>query len=313
MSRIAFLFPGQGAQYPGMGQDLHDGLREAREVFDRADEALGESISRICFHGLEDELALTENTQPAILTCSVAALAGLTSRGVQAAAAAGHSLGEYSAHVAAGTLSFDDAVRTVRQRGRFMQDAVPVGTGAMAALIGLELKQVAAICEDAAGGQVVQPANLNAEKQIVIAGHAEAVERARLAALEAGARKAVPLQVSAPFHCALMEPAALRLEEVLLELPFSTPDVPVYANVLAAPVVAADDARARLVEQVASAVRWHETTQRLIADGFDTLIELGPGRVLTGLAKRVSRDLTLYNVSDMESLDRVAASLREDG
>jgi [acyl-carrier-protein] S-malonyltransferase len=229
--RFGLLFPGQGAQAPGMGRALYDAFAEAREVFEAADEALGESIARVCFEGTADELALTENTQPAILTTSIAALRVLEAAGMpRPSAAAGHSLGEYSAHVAAGTIRFPDAVATVRSRGRFMQEAVPVGVGAMAAVLGLDAEVVDEICREAAGGRVVSAANRNSPGQIVIAGHVDAVERACVLASDRGARKAVALPVSAPFHCALMEPAAIRLREVLEVLPFEDPAYPVHAN-----------------------------------------------------------------------------------
>lgn len=312
--RYALLFPGQGAQAAGMGRDLHDGVAEARAVFEEADGALGEPLSGLCFDGPDEDLARTENTQPAILTVSIAALRALEVRGLPAAAAAaGHSLGEYSAHVAAGTLTFADAVRCVRARGRFMQEAVPLGVGAMAALIGLDPPDVEAICAEAARGQIVSPANLNSPGQIVIAGHAEAVDRARGLAVERGARKAVPLPVSAPFHCALMEPAAERLAPVLEGLAWSAPSMPVYANVDAAAVTDAAGARRRLVQQVASPVRWIDVVQRMIDDGIRTFVEVGPGKVLSGLVRRIDRGTTVHAVSDRASADAAVAALAAPG
>jgi [acyl-carrier-protein] S-malonyltransferase len=312
--RFGLLFPGQGSQSTGMGRELHDAVPEARAVFEEADAALEESLSRLCFEGPDENLARTENTQPAILTVSIAALRALEAAGLTpAAAAAGHSLGEYSAHVAAGTLTFSDAVRCVRARGRFMQDAVPVGVGAMAALIGLEPPEVEALCADAAQGQVVSSANLNSPGQIVIAGHAEAVERARALAVERGARKAVPLPVSAPFHCALMGPAAERLAPVLESLAWTNPNVPVYANVDAVAVSEAAEARRRLVEQVASPVRWIQVIEAMLGDGIRTFLEVGPGRVLSGLVRRIDRGATVHAVSDPASVDAAVAAMRPTG
>jgi [acyl-carrier-protein] S-malonyltransferase len=287
-----------------MGRELADAVPEARRVFDTADETLGFSLSEMCFSGSAEELALTENTQPSILTVSVAAWRALAQRGIEAEAAAGHSLGEYSAHVAAGTLSFADAVGAVRSRGRFMQEAVAVGEGAMAAILGLELDRVREVCAQVADHQVVEAANINAPGQIVLAGHAEAVQRAIVACREAGARRAVELAVSAPFHSSLMRPAAERLAPVLRALPFADPAIPVYTNVDAAPVTNGEAAREALVRQVASPVRWHEVIEQMAADGFDTLIELGPGNVLSGLARRIRRDLRTASVSDPEGVQK---------
>ncbi len=309
MSCCALLFPGQGSQHSGMGRALAEAFAESREVFEQADRALESSISAICFEGSEEQLELTENTQPAVLTVSVAALRALEARGVRAVAAAGHSLGEYSAHVAAGTLAFDDAVRTVRARGRFMQLAVPVGQGAMAAILGLEQDELAAICEAVAGSQVVSPANLNAPGQIVIAGHSEAVDRAVEAARQAGARRAVPLPVSAPFHCALMRPAADRLRPVLDSIQMQAPSMPVYTNADAAPVATADGARQALVRQVTAPVRWAELAGTMFDSGIDSFIEVGPGRVLAGLMRRIRKAARVFNVEDPDGLQRAVSEL----
>lgn len=310
MTRYAAIFPGQGAQHPGMGKDLAAAESAAAAVFGQADDALELPLTELCFRGSEADLARTEITQPAILTASVAAYRAFAARGGPApAAAAGHSLGEYSAHVAAATMSFSDAVRAVRQRGRFMQEAVPEGVGAMAAILGLEREQLEAVCREAAGGEVVACANFNGPGQIVIAGHAGAVARACAGASAAGARRAVPLQVSAPFHCSLMEPAAQRLGPVLDRVAFGDPVIPVYTNVDAAPVRAAGDARAALVRQVASPVRWDEEVERMLADGIDTFVEFGPGKVLAGLIRRIRKDARVHSVSDAESLDATLAAL----
>jgi [acyl-carrier-protein] S-malonyltransferase len=307
--KIAFVFPGQGAQVPGMGLDLATSITASREIFAAADKALDFEISALCFHGSPEDLALTENTQPAILTVSVAAWRGLAERGIAPLAAAGHSLGEYSAHVAAGTISFADAVRAVRVRGSLMQEAVPIGVGAMAAILGLGLDEVRAVCVAVADHEIVEAANINAPGQIVLAGHATAVQRAIAACREAGARRAVALAVSAPFHSSLMEPAARRLAPVLNEIAFADPEVPIYTNVDAAPVTRGSEARDALIRQVASPVRWQELIERMADDGFDTFVEIGPGKVLSGLARRIRRELTTVQVSDPEGIDRAVEML----
>jgi [acyl-carrier-protein] S-malonyltransferase len=293
-----------------MGKDLAAAHPSAAAVFRAADDALGFGLTALCFEGPEAELVRTEITQPSILTVAIAAFRAFEARGgARPAAAAGHSLGEYAAHVAAGTLSFEDAVRSVRQRGRFMQEAVPPGEGAMAAILGLSRAAVESAVASAAQGEVVSLANVNGPDQIVIAGHAGAVSRACDAALAAGARRAVPLQVSAPFHCALMEPAARRLDVVLRALTFCDPSIPVYTNVDAAPVRDAGAARDALVRQVASPVRWDEEVSRMADDGIATFVEFGPGRVLAGLVRRIRKDVRVLSVPDAAGLDAAISEL----
>ena len=301
---IAHVFPGQGSQYVGMGKALAETFPICRDTFDQADEALGEPLSRLCFDGPSAELTLTANTQPAVLAVSVAAQRLLASRGLQAGLMAGHSLGEYSAHVAAGTLSFADALRAVRRRGRYMQEAVPLGAGAMAAVLGLDAGLVTQACEDAARGEVVSPANLNAPGQVVIAGAHDAVARAGARARELGARRVLPLPVSAPFHCRLMRPAQARLEPELRALVVSNPAVPVIANVDAEPKRDAAAAIDALVEQVSAPVQWEAVVRRLAACGARTYVEVGPGTVLAGLIRKIDRRAAVVGV---DSPDGVAA------
>jgi [acyl-carrier-protein] S-malonyltransferase len=307
---IAYVFPGQGAQKVGMGQALADALPICRQVFEDADAALGEPLSRLCFEGPEDRLQLTENTQPAILAASVAALRAVESLGMRPAFAAGHSLGEYAAYVAAGTISFADALRAVRRRGQFMQEAVPVGEGAMAAILGLDAPAVTAACDAARAelsGRVVAPANLNAPGQVVIAGHADAVARAGELAKAAGAKRVIPLAVSAPFHCVLMKPAEDRLAPLLRALEVHQPAIPVIANVDAEPKRTAADAVDGLIRQVSSPVRWEDVVARLIAEGVDTFVELGPGTVLSGLIKKIDRRVTVISIGAPEDLGALEA------
>jgi len=301
---IAFLFPGQGSQAIGMSKDLAEQYPIARQTFEEADDALGHKLSQLCFEGPEDQLRLTEVTQPAILTASVAAWRVVNENGLKPRFVAGHSLGEYSAHVAAGTLSFTDAVRTVRNRGKYMQEAVPVGVGSMAAILGMEFERVAAVCRDAAEGEVCEPANINSQQQIVISGHTAAVERATKLADERGAKRAKILQVSAPFHCSLMKPAQDRLAADLASITFSKPAVGVVCNVDAALLEDADRSRDALIRQVTGPVKWEQSMRLLIAQGVDTFVELGPGKVLCGLMRQIDRSQKCVNVADEASLQK---------
>ena len=310
---IAFVFPGQGAQKVGMGQSLVARFPICRDVFAEADAALSETLSTMCFEGPADALMLTENTQPAILGMSVAVLRLVESYGIRPSFAAGHSLGEYSAHVAAGTLSFADALRTVRRRGRYMQEAVPVGEGAMAAILGLDAENVARACGEAVtalAGRVVSPANLNAPGQVVIAGHADAVALAGERAKSLGAKRAIPLAVSAPFHCALMKPAEDRLAPELRALAASNPAFPVVANVDAELKRDAHSSIDALIKQVSSPVRWEQVVRRLITEGVTTFVELGPGSVLAGLIKKIDRGVKVMSVEDPQGLEAALLLLR---
>ena len=308
-SSITFLFPGQGSQSVGMGKELASNHAVARQTFEEADEALGYKLSDLCFEGPEEKLKLTEITQPAILTASVAAWRVLHEKGIKPAFVAGHSLGEYSAHVAAGTLSFADAVRTVRNRGKYMQEAVPVGVGAMAAILGMSLTQVSKIAAESAAGEVCQAANINSPEQIVISGNTGAVARAIQLAAERGAKKAVSLPVSAPFHCALMQPAQDRLAVDLRALTFENPSCPVICNVDATAVTSPEAARDALIRQVTGAVRWEESVRQLIDGGAALFIEVGPGKVLWGLMRQIDRSKTCLTVGDEASLQKSLTNL----
>lgn len=303
-SNLAFLFPGQGSQAVGMGKELAETHAVARRTFEEADEALGYKLSQLCFEGPEDQLRLTEITQPAILTASVAAWRVLDEKGLKPKFVAGHSLGEYSAHVAAGTLTFADAVRTVRNRGKYMQEAVPVGVGAMAAVLGMNFDKVIAVCAEAAHGEVCEAANINSAEQIVISGNTGAVERAAKLAPERGAKKAVMLPVSAPFHCSLMKPAQDRLAADLRALTFQKPGVPVVCNVDAAPVTDGDASREALIRQVTGSVKWEPSIRWLIGQGVGTFVEVGPGKVLCGLMRQIDRSKSAVNVGDEASLQK---------
>jgi len=290
-----------------MGKGLAALYPVAQQTFQEADDALGFSISQLCFAGPDSQLKLTENTQPAILTMSIAVARVLREKGIVPQFTAGHSLGEYSAHVVAGTLPFAEAVRAVRNRGRYMQEAVPAGEGGMAAILGMPLDQLQQVCADASQGEVVAPANINSPDQIVISGHQKAVERAADLARQRGAKRAVMLIVSAPFHCALMQPAQERLEKDLQELQFSNPEIPVISNIDAAPKTTAEGSRQALVRQVTGAVQWAKSMQTLIGLGVTTFIEVGPGKVLTGLMRQIDRSQTCLNAEDEASVQKVAS------
>ena len=306
---VAFVFPGQGSQKVGMGKALAEAFPEARAVFAEADAALGFSLSRLCFEGPEAELQLTANTQPAILAASVAAWRVLEARGGRPDWVAGHSLGEYSALVAARALELKDAVVAVRRRGQYMQEAVPAGEGAMAAILGLELPAVEQACREAARGQVVSPANINGPGQVVVAGHAAAVDRAVEACKAAGATRAVRLAVSAPFHCALMAPAQTRLAADLARVPFRDAAVPVVNNADARAVRTAGECRDGLVRQVSAPVRWQEGVERLAREGVTIFVEVGPGTVLSGLVRRIVKGAKVVHVEDPVSLEKTLAVL----
>ena len=313
MSKTAFVFPGQGSQKVGMCKDFYDNYACAKKVFAEADDALGFSITKMCFEGPEEELRLTKYTQPAILTCSVAALAVMREHGLECEAAGGHSLGEYSALVAADVMRLQDAVVAVHKRGEFMQEAVPVGEGAMAAVIGLTPDEIVAVCQnvEAECGEAVQAVNFNCPGQVVIAGATKAVDKAAEALKAAGAKRAILLPVSAPFHSTLMNPAAERLKEVLDKIEFRDAKFPVFANVTAEPVVKAEEIRALLVKQAASPVKWEMSMHRMIKDGFDTFVEVGPGKVLTGFTRKIDRTMNALNVEDMASLEKTLAYFKE--
>jgi [acyl-carrier-protein] S-malonyltransferase len=318
MSKLAFLFPGQASQYCGMGRDLAANFPESKAVFDEADSALGFSISQTCFEGSEEALKLTENTQPGILTVSTAAYRALEKQEIVPDFVAGHSLGEYSALVAAGGLEFSAAVKLVRGRGKYMQEAVPAGQGAMAAILGLSPTEVADICKKAAENEVVSPANMNSPEQTVISGSAAAVKRAVEIASQSGAKRAVILPVSAPFHCALMMPAQQRLERDLRAAKFSALKIPLITNVDAQAITTGEEARDALIRQVTAPVRWLDSVREMIESGVTVFVEVGPGKVLTGLLRQIDRSVRVFNVEDsaslqstMEKLAQARAEVRE--
>jgi [acyl-carrier-protein] S-malonyltransferase len=318
MGKLAFLFPGQASQYCGMGRDLAANFPESKAVFDAADSALGFSITQTCFEGSEEALKLTENTQPAILTVSTAAHRALEKQGIVPDFVAGHSLGEYSALVAAGGVDFSAAVKLVRVRGKYMQEAVPAGQGAMAAILGLSPTEVADICKKAAENEIVSPANLNSPEQTVISGSAAAVKRAVEIASQSGAKRAVILPVSAPFHCALMMPAQRRLEPDLRATPFNALKIPLITNVDAQAISTGEEARDALIRQVTAPVRWLDSIREMIESGVTVFVEVGPGKVLTGLLRQIDRSVRVFNVEDsttlnstMEKLAQARAEVRE--
>lgn len=313
MPKTAFIFPGQGSQYPGMARELAEKFSPARQVFERADRALGFPLSKLCFEGPAEELQLTANTQPAILTASVAAAEVLKEKGVPPDYVAGHSLGEYSALVATGALQLEDAVRLVRKRGEYMQEAVPVGAGAMAAILGLASETVEQICREAAQGGIVSPANLNSPAQVVIAGHKAAVERAAELAKQRGAKRAILLNVSAPFHCALMKPARDRLAEDLDRVEFREPAVPLINNVDARAVRDPAALREGLKRQVTAPVRWEESVRALRSAGVEVFIEVGPGKVLSGLLRQMDNQAECSRVEDVATLEVTLGRLATPG
>ena len=302
MGKVAFVFPGQASQYSGMGKELAEKYPVARAVFDEADKALGFSLSKLCFEGTEDDLKLTANTQPAILTVSVAAGRVLAEKGIVPDFVAGHSLGEYSALVAAGSVKFADAVKLVHKRGMYMQEAVPAGQGAMAAIMGLSPAVVQDACKRAAEGEICSPANLNSPEQTVISGHAGAVKRAVEIASQLGAKRSMVLPVSAPFHSALMMPAQEKLEKDLHAAEFEDLQVPLVTNVDADSIRQGEEARSALIRQVTMPVRWEESMRMLLDEGVNTFVEVGPGRVLTGLMRQIERSVATLNVEDEKSL-----------
>ena len=311
MGKIAFVFPGQGAQYIGMGKELFDNIEVCRNIFNIADEELNFKLSSLCFEGLEEELSITENTQPAILTTSIAALMALKERGISCDVTAGLSLGEYSALVCSGAMDFKDAVGLVKKRGRFMQEAVPVGIGTMAAILGLESIAVEEACKEARISGIVEIANLNCPGQIVIAGEIAAVELACEKALAKGAKRAMLLSVSAPFHTSMLKPAAEKLESELKNINLADITIPVMTNVTGSYVNSKDDIKANLKLQVMSSVLWETIIRNMIKDGVDTFVEIGPGKVLSGFVKKIDRKLTVINVEDLASLDKAVELLKK--
>jgi len=309
MGKTAFVFPGQGAQYVGMAKEICGRFPEAAKVFREASEALGFDIEDMIFNGDEDTLKITENTQPAIVTASIACLQPLLAEGIRADFTAGLSLGEYAAHVYSGTFSFRDAVRLLKKRGKFMQEAVPVGVGSMIAIIGLSREQVLDACAAAKDEGVVEPANFNCPGQIVISGEAKAVEKAAAIAVELGAKRAVPLAVSAPFHCSLMAPAAEKLKAELEKVEVHEMKVPVVANVNAEIVPSAEYVKESLYKQVSSPVLWEDSVRTMIGNGVDTFVEIGPGKVLSGFIKKIDRNVRTLNVEDIASLENTLHEL----
>lgn len=308
MGKVAFIFAGQGAQYSGMGKELADNIEASKKVFEEADKALGFEISKLCFEGPKENLDKTENTQPAVLTTSIAALKALEEKGIKPDVTAGLSLGEYSALVCSGVLNFSDAVKLVRKRGRFMQEAVPEGVGTMAAILGLASEDVREICRESSSLGIVEPANFNCPGQIVIGGEIEAVKAASEKAKEKGA-KVMPLSVSAPFHTSMLKPAADKLEEELRNIELGSVNIPIITNVTADYVESTEEVKELLKKQVMSSVLWENTIKRMLDDGVDTFIELGPGKVLSGFVKKIDRKVKVVNIEDMKSLEKAVETL----
>ncbi|MEW6696178.1 MAG: ACP S-malonyltransferase [Bacillota bacterium] len=314
MSNRAFIFPGQGSQYIGMGRELYSNFKICRDTLAETDDVLGFGLTKLCFEGPPEELNRTVNTQPAILAVSIAALRVLQQEcGIRPAVVAGHSLGEYSALVAAGALRFSDAVQAVRKRGQFMQEAAPEGSGSMAAILGLDRQKVIACCQEAAARGVVEAVNFNCPGQVVIAGQLEALQQAMELCRQAGAKRAIELSVSGPFHSSLMRPAGERLAEVLAQIEIKDPATPVVANISAAPLQKAPEIRDALVQQVSGAVLWEDSIQRMAEEGITTMIELGPGKVLCGLVKKINKEIITFNAEDLASLEKVLAQFKEVG
>lgn len=313
MGKIAFIFPGQGSQTVGMGLTLAEKLETAAQIFKKADEKLGFSLSEIIFNGPAETLTLTENAQPALLTTSIAILELLKEHGIKADYTAGHSLGEYTALVAAGAISFEDAVFAVRKRGEYMEEAVPAGVGTMAAILGMEEADLEAVTDEiTAKGDTVQLANLNCPGQIVISGTKKGVEDASLLAKERGAKKVIPLVVSGPFHSVLMKPAAEKFTDVLNQIGIHNAEIPVIANVTAKAITDSAEIKEKLIEQLYSPVRWEKSVETMLENGVDTFIEIGPGKVLSGLVKKVNRRVNTFAISDQESLLEIVAKLKGD-
>lgn len=309
--KIAFLFSGQGAQYVGMGKEIYNEYSEAKEIYDKANEVLGFDLKELCFSGEAEELNKTENTQPAILTTSIAILKVLESKGIKPSVVAGLSLGEYSAHVAAGTISFEDAVSLVKKRGKFMQEAVPQGLGAMTAIIGLSRELIVESCNEASKFGVCEVANYNCPGQIVIAGEVKAVEEGGKIALEKGAKRAIPLVVSGPFHTSMLKPASDNLNSELNKIEFKDMKLPIITNVTGESVTSKEEIIELLTKQVMTSVRWEDSVNTMIDDGVDTFIEVGPGKVLSGFIKKIDRKAKVYNVEDLKSLEKTLEAISE--